>query len=83
MDEAEVKKTCRSCGKDLRHQRRCKSRDGTYLCPECSEDKHRWDRQLIAKLADKKYQWFVLYAILAVLACVVFWKLLDIIAHAD
>ena len=84
MDEAEVKKTCRSCGEDLRHKKRCKSRDGTYLCPECAKDKHRWDRQLIAKLADKKLQRLILYAILAALACIVFWQILDIImTHAE
>ncbi len=83
MDQAEVRKTCRSCGADLRHKKRRKSRDGTYLCPRCVRDKHRWDRQIIAKLADKKLQRFVLYVVLAAIAGIIFWQILDIMNQMD
>ena len=83
MDDAEVKKTCRSCGKDLRHKKRCKSRDGTYLCPKCFESENRWDRRTVGKLADKKLWWFILWAVIAAIACIVFWKILDVVSSLN
>ena len=83
MDQTEVKKICRSCGADLRHKRRRKSRDGTYICPKCVKGGNWWDRQVIGKLADKKLQRFVLYVVLTALACIAFWQILDIMAHVD
>ena len=83
MDEAEIQKICRSCGADLRHKKRCKSRDGTYICSKCAKEGKRWDRQVIGKLADKKLHRLVLYVVLAALACIVFWELLDILTRME
>jgi hypothetical protein len=82
MDEAEVTKICRSCGEDLRHKKRRKDRDGTYLCPNCIRAANRWDRRLLAALTDKKTQRLALYVVLAVLAGVIFWSILDVINQA-
>jgi hypothetical protein len=83
MEEAEVRKTCRSCGEDLRHKKRHKNRDGTYLCPKCAEAENRWGRRVITRLTDKKLRLLVLYIILAVVAGIVFWQILDVMSHVD
>jgi hypothetical protein len=83
MDEAEVTKICRSCGEDLRHKKRRKSRDGTYLCPNCIRAENRWDRRLLATVAHKRTQRFAFYVVLAVLAGVIFWSILDVMSEAN
>ena len=83
MDEAEVKKICRLCGEDLRHKKRRKNRDGTYLCPNCIRAENRWNRRLVAKLLDKKSQRILLFLALAVLAGVVIWAVIDVMSQAD
>jgi hypothetical protein len=83
MELAEASKICRSCGEDLRHKRRCKSSDGTYLCPKCTKAENRWDRRLLAKLADKKLKRLALYIILAGIGAVVIWAIIDVISQVD
>ena len=83
MDEAKVKKICRSCGEDLRHKKRRKDHGGTYLCPNCVKAENRWNRRLLAKLLDKKSQLILLYLVLAVLAGVIIWAVMDVMNQAD
>lgn len=84
MDEPEVKKLCRICGEDLRHKERHKSRDGTYLCPNCvGIEEKRLGRRLEDRLTARDVRRYVLYAVLAVIACIAFWIILDFMHRVD
>ena len=77
MDQAEIKKVCRSCGEDVSHNKRHKHRDGTYSCPKCQELQKGSAQQTFEGLASKKFLLFFLYVMLAIAACWFFWKVLD------
>jgi hypothetical protein len=78
MDQAEIKKICRSCGADVTHKGRHKNRDGEYSCLECHEAEKASLRRRILGLTGQRVRLIVLYAILAVLGSGLFWKFLEI-----
>ena len=82
MDQTEAKKICRSCGEDLAHKERHESRDGTYLCTKCAKAKKRRFRRVVGKLTEKKSLLIVLYVVLAVVACLIFWTILDTMSQS-
>jgi hypothetical protein len=77
MAEPEVLKTCRACGTQLTHKRRYKDRHGAYLCPKCFRAKRRGYRQIIRRLTTGKALRIAIYVILAMVACAIFWMILD------
>lgn len=83
MDQTEVRKPCRSCGEDLAHKPRHRSRDGSYICPQCTAGQNRWDRRMVQKLTDKKTLLFGFYVVLAAIGCGVFWMVLEMMNRPD
>lgn len=82
MSETEQKRFCRICGEDLHHKQRHKSRDGTYLCYNCTSEaeQKRRERQVAGKSAEVDYRQLALYMVLAAIGCVVFWLILDMVS---
>jgi hypothetical protein len=83
MDGVAVEKTCRSCGVDLHHKERHKSRDGTYICPTCVKAKSSLGHSAREKSADTKFRPVAMYAILAAIVGVLLWAILDIISQIE
>jgi predicted RNA-binding Zn-ribbon protein involved in translation (DUF1610 family) len=77
MSQNEVKKTCKSCGADVAHKERHKHRDGTYTCPKCRKEQKGSSQRVFEGLTGKKLRLVIFYVILVVVACLIFWKILD------
>ena len=82
MNETEQKKVCRICGEDVLHKQRHRSRDGTYLCHNCTSEaeQKRRERQLAGKSPEVDYRRLALYVVLAAIGCVLFWLILDMVS---
>jgi hypothetical protein len=84
MDQKEIKKLCQYCGQDVAHKKRHKSQDGKYTCPACYQKQHRLPQRVWAGFFNKKKLTIILlYVFLAVAACAVFWKILEIMNQSE
>jgi hypothetical protein len=77
MESLEVKKVCRSCGTNVAHKKRHKHRDGTYTCPDCQKTQDHSPKKIVEGLKSKKFMLYILWVIIALAACRIFWKVLE------
>ena len=83
MDETEVKKSADRVRDVTRMTNATRAGDGTYLCPKCVKVQRRSFRRIIRKFTKKKSLLLIFYMILAAVACVIFWMILDFVNNAD